>query len=42
MNKWTNNKHAIQKVGWLYGYYTEDKNFEEGVRAIVEAIYEPP
>ena len=29
-------------MGWLYGYYSEDPNFEEGVRVNVEAIYEPP
>jgi len=26
----------------LYGYYSEDPNYPEGVRAIVEAIYDPP
>jgi nuclear protein localization family protein 4 len=31
-----------QRVGWLYGYYSEDPNFPEGVRCNVEAIYEPP
>jgi nuclear protein localization family protein 4 len=29
-------------VGYLYGYYSEDPNYPEGVRANVEAIYEPP
>ena len=29
-------------MGWLYGYYSEDPNFPEGVRVNVEAIYEPP
>ena len=31
-----------QRMGWLYGYYSEDPNFTEGVRVNVEAIYEPP
>lgn len=29
-------------MAWLYGYYSEDPNFPEGVRVNVEAIYEPP
>lgn len=29
-------------MGWLYGYYAEDNYYEDGVRAVVEAIYEPP
>ena len=29
-------------MGWLYGYYSMDPNFPDGVRVNVEAIYEPP
>ena len=29
-------------MGWLYGYYSEDPNFPDGIRVNVEAIYEPP
>jgi nuclear protein localization protein 4 homolog len=29
-------------MGWIYGYYAEDPNYKNGVRAIVEALYEPP
>ena len=29
-------------MGFLYGYYSEDPNYPEGVRVNVEAIYEPP
>jgi nuclear protein localization family protein 4 len=29
-------------MGYLYGYYSEDPNFPEGVRINVEAVYEPP
>jgi nuclear protein localization family protein 4 len=31
-----------QRVGWLYGYYSEDPNYPDGVRVNVEAVYEPP
>lgn len=30
-----------QRMAWLYGYYSEDPNFPEGVRVNVEAVYEP-
>lgn len=29
-------------MAYLYGYYSEDPNYPEGVRINVEAIYEPP
>lgn len=28
-------------MGWLYGYFSEDPNYPEGVRVNVEAVYEP-
>lgn len=31
-----------QRVSWLYGYYSEDPNYPEGVRVNVEALYDPP
>ena len=31
-----------QRMGYLYGYYSEDPNYPEGVRVNVEAIFEPP
>lgn len=34
--------NAMQRLGWMYGYYLEDKNYDEGCRAVVEGIYEPP
>lgn len=39
---WVDVKHtAEQRVGFLYGYYAEDPHYKGGIRAIVEAIYEP-
>jgi nuclear protein localization family protein 4 len=31
-----------QRVGFLVGWYAEDKNYKNGVRCIIEGIYEPP
>lgn len=31
-----------QRMAYLYGYYSEDPNFKDGVRVNVEALYEPP
>ena len=31
-----------QRIGYLYGYFSEDENYDLGVRVNVEAIYEPP
>jgi hypothetical protein len=39
---WVSKNKSEQRVGYLYGYYAEDPNYQNGVRAIVEAIYEPP
>lgn len=37
---WVQQKHtAEQRVGYLYGYYSEDPNYKGGIRVIVEAIY---
>lgn len=32
---------GVCRMAWLYGYYSEDPNYPEGVRVNVEAIYEP-
>ena len=29
-------------MAYLYGYYSEDPNYPEGVRVNIEALYEPP
>lgn len=31
-----------QRIGYLYGYFSEDPNYPEGVRVNIEAIYDPP
>lgn len=35
-------ENGMQRMGWMYGYYIEDTNYDEGTRAVVEGIYEPP
>lgn len=35
-------KSLNQRVGILYGYYAEDPIYDKGVRAVIEAVYEPP
>ena len=42
VNYWMQLGCSIQRAGIVYGYYAEDPNYKGGVRAIVEAIYEPP
>lgn len=39
---WQSTHCMQQRAAFLYGYYAEDPNYEEGVRAVVEALYEPP
>lgn len=39
---WQRTGQYEQRMGWLYGYYSEDPNFPDGVRVNIEAIYEPP
>jgi nuclear protein localization family protein 4 len=39
---WQQSGCMEQRMGWLYGYYSEDPNYPEGVRVNIEAVYEPP
>jgi len=38
---WLGEKKEVMRVGFLYGYFAEDPYYKNGIRAIVEAIYEP-
>ncbi|OLQ04294.1 hypothetical protein AK812_SmicGene12689 [Symbiodinium microadriaticum] len=31
-------ENAMQRAGFMYGYYLEDKNYDEGTRAIMEVL----
>jgi nuclear protein localization family protein 4 len=42
LSNWVSNNYMLQRIGMLYGYYSEDPNYKDGVRAIIEAVYEPP
>ena len=42
VNYWRSKGCLEQRVAYLYGYYSEDPNYPEGVRVNVEAIYDPP
>jgi len=42
VNQWVKGFCMKQKMGYLFGYYASDPNFPDGVRAVVEMIYEPP
>jgi nuclear protein localization protein 4 homolog len=42
VQKWQNTGCGEQMMAYLFGYYSEDPNYPEGVRCNIEAIYEPP
>ncbi len=42
VNTWMQSFCMKQRMGFLFGYYASDPNYIGGVRAVVEAIYEPP
>ena len=39
---WQRSGCLEQRMAYLYGYFSEDPNFPEGIRCNVEAVYEPP
>ena len=41
VDHWRRGSCMEQRMGYLYGYYSEDPNYPLGVRINVEAIYEP-
>ena len=43
ISSWSHKDYfSIQKMAFLFGYYATDPNYPEGVRAVVEAMHEPP
>ena len=42
VDHWRRGHCSEQRTGYLFGYYSEDPNYPEGIRINVEAIYEPP
>lgn len=42
INYWVQEKKmAEMRIAFIYGYYAEDPYYKKGIRAIVEALYEP-
>lgn len=39
---WIKGYFMKQRMGFLFGYYASDPNYPDGIRAVVEAVYEPP
>lgn len=39
---WQRDMCLKQRMAYLFGYFAEDHNYPNGIRAVVEAIYEPP
>ncbi len=39
---WIKGFFQTQRMAYLFGYYAKDPNYKDGVRAIVETLYEPP
>jgi len=39
---WSRGNKTEQRVAFAYGYYANDPNYKMGIRAVVEALYEPP
>ena len=38
---WLSERPNQMRFGYLYGYFADDPYYQNGIRAIVEAIYEP-
>ena len=39
---WKKDSCLKQRMAYLFGYYAEDPNYANGIRVIIEALYEPP
>ena len=42
LQPWIKEFFQKQRMAYLFGYYAKDPNYPDGVRAVVEALYEPP
>ena len=42
LQPWIKGYFETQRMAYLFGYYAKDPNYKDGVRAVVETIYEPP
>ena len=42
LKPWMNGFFETQRMAYLFGYYAKDPNYKDGVRAVVETLYEPP
>ena len=42
LQPWIKGFFQKQRMAYLFGYYAKDPNYPDGVRAVVEALYEPP
>jgi nuclear protein localization family protein 4 len=42
LKPWIDGLFNTQRMAYLFGYYAKDPNYKDGVRAIIETIYEPP
>jgi len=42
VQQWQKDNCLKQRMAYLFGYFAEDPNYANGVRAVVEALYEPP
>jgi len=42
LKPWIDGVFGKQRMAYLFGYYAKDPNYKDGVRAVIETLYEPP
>lgn len=42
IQQWQKDYFVKQRMAYLFGYFSEDPNYSNGIRAVIEALYEPP
>ena len=42
LKPWIDGLFGTQRMAYLFGYYAKDPNYKDGVRAVIETLYEPP